>query len=172
MDLQGIFQQCFDPATNTLRVSGSGDAVFIWPNAFTIQAGTPAVINTDVPGWLFDAAADEAIHTSIMLPSLWGIVNVDYLWSNEGAGAGNVRWVADLKTLSATNLTTEAVVTTGATSTAGAQNAVVIASDVISQLSVGPNDLYVLRVRRDADDAADTLANDARLLGVRIRRAI
>lgn len=140
------------------------------PSAFEVSAGSPSkssLLSGRRSAWLFDAATDELIVTEVMFaPNLNGrVLNVYFEWSNNGAGAGAVKWNAILlKTTDGATLSPSTDTLT-ATVTAGAQDT--RKSSAIGSFAVDSSKLYSIRVQRDADDAADTLANDAALLLVR-----
>lgn len=174
-EAQGILNAVYDPATRSLRVSSSGDVIWLNPSDLRSILGTPAIVETNVPGWALDGATtDEAVGASFVLPAGWGITTADIYWMNDGAGAGNVVWRGSLKTLTpGTDLVSEAAVaTTAAPQAAAAQNVVVKTDSIIPNNNTTVDTLYHLRIDRLQSDAGDTLGNDVRLLGVRLRRAI
>jgi hypothetical protein len=119
--------------------------------------------------WLLDAATVEGVGAVGVVPTGWATIAIDIWWSNAGAGSGNVRWEAffDDKADGAT-LATHATDHDAAIA-APAQN-VLKKSTVVTTHAVTPGELYNVVVRRDAADAADTLANDCALLAVVVRR--
>jgi hypothetical protein len=119
--------------------------------------------------WLLDAATVEGVGAVGMVPTSWATVGVDIWWTNAGAGSGNVRWEvffddkADAATLATHTADHDAAIA------APSQN-VLKKSVVVASHAVVPGELFNVMVRRDAADGADTLANDAALLAVVVRR--
>ena len=134
------------------------------------NAGTPAVGN--IGGgrrtvWLLDAVATESMQAEVYVPPAYGVrVRATLVWSNAGAGAGDVVWnLGYFNGADATNL--NAIDAGGAnfTVTAPAQD-VQKNSVVPTDLVVVPGSILYVRIQRTATDAADTLANDAALIAV------
>lgn len=149
---------------------------FIGPAEMWNTAGSPSLAGAGTSGrrslsWLCDAASEEGVGNTIMLPVDWTTISVVLYWANEGAGAGDVVWRMDY-TQYVAGATADAAETTGAnvTATAGAQN-VLVASTLHAALSVDPSKLFRFEVTRTAADAADTLANDAGIRGLLISKA-
>jgi hypothetical protein len=119
--------------------------------------------------WLLDAATVEGVGAVGLVPASWATVGIDIWWTNAGAGSGNVRWEvffddkADAATLATITADHDAAIA------APAQN-VLKKSTVVASHAVVPGELFNVNVRRDAADAADTLANDCALLAVVVRR--
>lgn len=144
---------------------------------FTLAAGTPALAaqgaNTRYSAWAFDAAADEYIVTEFYLPlDTTGAATlvVKIVWTNLGAGAGNVVWeffdaaVADTGDLNATageGSNTEALA-------APAQHILKTSAISAPGLPAQSTNLVRFRFGRRGSSASDTLGNDAGLLGLLI----
>lgn len=169
----------FDGVVNNPAPSQSGTSVRSWLVASRFLAaasGTPTQTNVGsatrpIPGWLLDAAAAESVHTSFDIPDSWATVDVDVWWINAGAGAGDVVWRLDWHKFAAGD-SAQAVDTSTSltTSTAGAQNIIVVTT-IASGIAFESTKLNRVEVVRLATDAADTLANDAGFLGVMLRKA-
>ncbi|MCW2247115.1 hypothetical protein M2352_002706 [Azospirillum fermentarium] len=121
----------------------------------------------------FDPATQEHAQTTVAMPKSWdrGTVAFQVLWL-AAAGLGGVVWgmqamaVGDGDALDAAFGT--AVTVTDAVNAANAVNA---AAESGALTVAGPplaGDLVVFQLYRAASDAADTLATDALLLGVRL----
>lgn len=119
----------------------------------------------------FDAATAEYVQFSIRMPKSWNesTVAAYFLWSN-ASGTGNVVWglqgvaISDGDALDTAFGTAQTV--TDAVTLAGD----LMQSAVTGAITIGgtplENDLAVFQVYRDATNASDTLAVDARLHGV------
>lgn len=120
----------------------------------------------------FDAAADEFAQFSIPMPKSWdeGTVTAQFIWT---AGAtGDVIWGIQGVALSnddavdtafGTAVTvTDSVTAAGDVMVSGTTSAMTIAGTPAAE------DLVVFQVYRDADAGGDTLAADAKLIGVRL----
>lgn len=140
----------------------------MWVAAQVMQgsSGSPALgnVGTYWRAWLLDAAASEVVAATVDIPSWVATVHVDVHWTNAGAGTGDVRMrVASVlgtsgETLLATYNNVEQTVT------APAQN--VLSVTRFSSLPVAA--LATLMVARIGANAADTLANDIGVIGVRV----
>ncbi len=121
----------------------------------------------------FDAATDEAVQVAFMMPDEWDRLNVKFkfIWKDAAtAGSGNVVWGAravatsnddPLDTAFGTSQTvTDGFITSGDNHTTPATSAVTVGG------TPALGDLVVFEFYRDADDAADTYTQDARLIGV------
>lgn len=121
----------------------------------------------------FDATAQEHAQFAVAMPKSWneGSVTFQALWTAAG-GSGGVAWAlqgvaaSDLDTLDAAFGTAQTVADTLATAGFLHQTS---ESPAIA-IAGGPaeNDLVIFQVARDVANAADTLAADAALLGVRL----
>ncbi|WP_416954507.1 hypothetical protein ACNKF0_19685 [Nocardioides sp. T5] len=119
---------------------------------------------------MLDSAASEIVAATIELPRSWNNYAIDAVWTNVGAWAGNVVLRCD----NATRGTGETIATPGSavpvTAAAGAAG-VIMTTTLIASAPNTTGELLVLGVVRAGADAADTLANDIGLLGLRLRRA-
>ena len=121
----------------------------------------------------FDAATAESAQIAIPMPRCWneGTVQVQFVWT--AAGGGSAVWGCQALALSDDDILdapfgiaqtlTDAVTAIGDVMESAFTAPVAIAG------SPAPEDLVVFRLFRDASNAADTLAVDARLVAVRIR---
>ncbi len=120
----------------------------------------------------FDAAADEFAQFQIAMPKGWNesTVTAQFVWL--AGNTGNVVWgiqgvcISDDDALDAAFGTAQTV-TDGVTATSD----VMISAETAALTLAGTpaaGDLAVFQVYRDADNGSDTLAVDAKLLGVRL----
>lgn len=173
MDTQGLLNAVFDPTTNSIRVSGSGDNFLLSPNQFQPSTGSPALsLVNAVSSYEFDAAVVEAITAHFVVPIFWTAINFDLYLGRRTAGSGNIRHRLTLKELASGDLVTEAaLVDSSATVTPGVQNAVTRRADHVGAPTTVVSDrLYAVTYERTATDAADTYTLDSSFFGVTIRR--
>jgi hypothetical protein len=128
-------------------------------------------INTDE--LLFDAGTDEFAQAMIVMPSNWnaGTVTAKFHWT-ASTGSGDVVWGLQGRAYANDDALDQAMGTAQtATDTLTATNDVDI-SPATSAITLGgtaaSGNPVIFQVYRDADAGGDTLANDARLLGVEI----
>lgn len=146
---------------------------------FTAQYGTPAlttmsdnVANTGTPVWLLDAATQELLSTVVRVPEGWTNADVVLWWMNVGAGAGAVQWRFDHN-----ELVQSAAIPTNDTAdtqlTVPALGQWVIEQTVLkSGIPVSPSALLRLELYRFGAHSADTLANDAGVIGVTVKQSV
>ena len=148
----------------------------------TIRSGTPALAvqgtNTQYRAWAFDATAVEEIACEIawpinlVIPSTGNQFTIDVYWTNLGAGSGDVRWDIDVGLLKDGALLNGAglLLAQTTTSTAPPQDELQVSTITANQFPTNAHSfgMAVAVLRRKADDAGDTLANDAGLIGVTI----
>jgi hypothetical protein len=128
-------------------------------------------INTDE--LLFDAGTDEFAQAMIVMPNNWnaGTVTAKFHWT-ASTGSGDVVWGLQGRAYANDDALDQAMGTAQtATDTLTATNDVDI-SPATSAITLGgtaaSGNPVIFQVYRDADAGGDTLANDARLLGVEI----
>jgi len=120
----------------------------------------------------FDAATNEYAQFNVRMPKSWseGTLSAYFLWGSTSAGSGDVVWGIQARAVSNDDAIngswgTEVTVTDTKTATND-----LMQSDETSAFTVGntpvENDWILVRVYRDAVNASDTLAVDARLYGV------
>jgi hypothetical protein len=140
--------------------------------------GAPSLVGIGSSGdkaavaWLLDAATHENVSAQTVIPAGWATVNVNFYWTNAGAGAGDVQWSLRVEGAFGHGDTLGSALSapfTGA-SVAPAQN-VVKGEQFATGLPVTPGKMFGLLMQRDGGNAADTLGNDAALIAVEIRRA-
>lgn len=138
-----------------------------------IAAGAPTravLAGTDSPVWALDAASDEGVAGKCRVPTTWSTFHVDLVWTNAGAGSGNVRWVPFYRQFSDTEAASAAATDPGAQTVAAPALAVVKTTRIASSVT-RTDTIFSIVVYRDADDAADTLANDAGVMSIILTRA-
>lgn len=139
------------------------------------QTGVPSLLmvggaNNGTPGWLMDAATHEAVAGSMVVPEGWATVNVVLLWANAGGGAGDVVWRSDLLMLTVGSTLNAGGAGPNVTATAGTQD-ILMSTTLRSGFAVTAGGIFHVDVMRLGADAADTLANDAGIIGLLIQRA-
>lgn len=149
------------------------DTLFVWAEDMSNVGGSLA--GTNINRWLvrgFDASSVENASKMVQVPAHWTTFDLAILWANGGAGAGDVVWGAGIAVAGSTGGTslTAPSYTEVAAVTAGAQNAV-ISTAILTGQSPAANKTCLVSVRRKADDAADTLANDSNLVAAVLTRA-
>lgn len=141
-------------------------------SSFGLIQGTPAV---GIVGggrglaWLFDAAADESIAGTFVLPQQYSTVDIELVWSNNGAGAGDVQWSLNLGAFDAgqTMNAADPYAPTLTPSTAGLVDVVISAIFENAAIPLMINKTFSrIRVKRTGTSVNDTLANDAALEAV------
>lgn len=126
----------------------------------------------------FDAAADEVIIFSGVYPAHYasGDLNIDLVWGATSATSGNVKWLTSVENTSLTEMDADgfgsAASTTGAASaTNGGLTKTTLSISAANAGDPQAGDAFRIKVIRDADDAADTMAGDAELIAVHLREA-
>ena len=140
------------------------------PAAGLSESGTNKVMLATLD---FDATTSEAAQIAIPMPRSWneGTVQIQFVWT--AAGGGSAVWGCQALALSDDDVldapfglaqtVTDAVTAVGDMMESAFTALLTIAG------SPAPEDLVVFRLFRDANNAADTLTADARLVAVRIR---
>lgn len=161
-----------EAAARDAAIAAALAPIWLPANSFSGVTGSPAVANanSNTPWYAMDAASIEAIARTVMIPSSWATTKVELLWANAAAGAGDVVW--RLNSLSAgTGESVETAANSGdSTVTAGAQY-IVVRTTLNAGLAYTPGEINLVKIQRRASDAADTLANDAGILGVLLTKA-
>lgn len=123
----------------------------------------------------FDASADEYAHFNIPMPKSWNLGTIKFRvqWSTTATDTDGVAWglqavaIADGDAID-TALGTAVVVTDVAQSAAGDVLTTAISDAVTIAGSPAAGELSFFRLFRDVSDAADVMAEDARLIGIEI----
>ena len=126
----------------------------------------------------FDAATDEIAVFTFVAPSgidLGGNQTVNIYWRADTATTGNVVWSVEVEAISpddtvdsdsASSYAAARTVTDAAPGTAGYITRAQITLSVAQADSIAAGDLVRVRISRDANNASDTMAGDAEILGV------
>lgn len=150
----------------------------LFTNAREMQAigGAPALgwigsSNADrVNVFFLDAVATEDLGYSEVVPPEWQTVSITLVWANSAASVGDVRWTVTWTVAGDSESGLTQTGTNSVTDTAPATAAPLRHTLAAPSIAVVPGKVLVLRVRRSATDAADTLANDAGLVGAIITK--
>src|SRR5687768_956206 len=154
----------------------SGDTLAIWGPAAALPPAS-GYATLDVRGSHlvldFDAAADESSIFAAVYPGHYGggDLAIDLLWAATTATSGNVRWLVALENSTDTDMDADgfgtATAATAATSaTSGMLTKTTLTITAANAGSPVAGEALRLKVTRDADDAADTMAGDAELWAV------
>lgn len=119
---------------------------------------------------MFDAAAVEAASATVNLPADWRTFNFILVWTNAGAGAGACRWTAGYSKGGDGELLTAALANLGAATIAAPLLNVEKWSTMLAAIPVGGKRTFTVIILRTGSDAADTLGNDAGVLGILLNR--
>lgn len=146
------------------------DTMFLPSKDFTMVSGTPTYARVSgFDSYKLDSAAVEGGIITVAIPNYWKDIEISVLWSNDGAGAGDVRWNVGYAAAGVGNSAAVTQTFVNATHTAGAQN--IIMSTSLSLSGLTGEKLLQVAVYRDASNATDTLPNDVAWYGVILRRA-
>ena len=129
----------------------------------------------------FDSGTDEETYFSGMVPQAYasGGVKVLLSWAADGVTSGDVRWAAGFERVEADNFDIDAdgfAANNGVTDTAPATDGHVTVAEIpftdgADMDNVAKGDNFRLLVKRDADNAADTMSADAQLFRIEIRES-
>lgn len=123
----------------------------------------------------FDATVDEYAHFNVSFPEKWnkGTLTFQVLWSTDATDTDGVAWglqavfVPDDSAID-TAYGTPVVVTDAAQSAAGEINVTSESTPVTIAGTIGASGMVFFRLFRDVSDAADTMTEDARLIGIKV----
>jgi hypothetical protein len=126
----------------------------------------------------FDAAADESALFGAILPAHYGggDLTVELHWTSTSATSGNVRWLAAAEKTTGTDIDADgfgsaSAATAAAPTSAGALIKSTLTVSAANAGNPAAGDALRLKVTRDADHAADTMAGDAELWAVHLLEA-
>lgn len=161
--------------TQALGSLSTTESIWLAANRFVSQQGAASLATVSTNGyvvsWLLDATTNEGLTTTLLFPSAWATFHMDFWWANAGAGAGDARVRGLVNTVAIGSATETTLATgTGTVVTAGVQHAV-IKTRVQTGVVVTAGALHAIMPRRNAADAADTLANDIAFIGMELVRA-
>jgi len=162
-----VLRSFYIPAA-AIRPSSSGGCA-------SLALATTASNQPDISSLDFDATTAEYAQFWIRMPKSWdeGTITASFLWSHAATTTNfGVRWgiqavaVSDGDSMAAAYGTAQEVTDTGGTTNT------LYASAKTSAITVAgtpaAEDLVAFRVYRDPDNAGDTMAVDARLMGVNV----
>lgn len=169
-DLPAAGAQVFAPAVDVIRIP-AGDFISS-SGGSTGQIGAGTGNTNRMQAWLLDASSYEVVSTTTRNPTEWDAFHVEVEWSNAGAGTGDVGWRADMLQYG-----------DGDTIDAGTPSADIFDAAPVQYIiartrlhaSIPTNaakDSIRLDINRRAGLAGDTLANDAGMTGVLLRRSL
>ena len=139
--------------------------------------GSLAVVNNQAV-LEFDAATDETVYFSGVLPAQYGGggLTVSLVWTSATATSGNCVWDVAVErqeaghAIGADAFAAQQSVTDASPGTAGNLEYATIAFTNGAQMdSLAVNERFRLSVMRDANEGADTMTGDARLVAVFLR---
>lgn len=121
----------------------------------------------------FDQATNEYVQFAVRMPKSWnlGTLNAYFVWSSAISGTSAVVWgiqalaIGSGETMN-TAFGSAVTVTQSQITGSNVLMQTAISSDITPAGSLGAGDLVTFQVYRDAVNASDTLAGDARLHGV------
>lgn len=135
----------------------------------TVETTTNKIMYTTLD---YDAATPEFAQFQIPMPKSWneGTVTVQFIWTS--GGTGDAVWQARAVAISdGDDYDVAFGSAVSVTDTIGTANKI-MTSDFSGALTIGGSpaegDLVVFEISRNASDAADTLASDAKLVAVRL----
>lgn len=142
-----------------------------WLPAFAMYGyGAAATVDSTYIGVLLDATVAEGLVSSDILPAAWLTAKIYVYWYNAGAGAGNVMWTLYKQTLADTETIASFPGGEQTTVAATTQNVLKVTKITASAIAV-TDPLLSFLIFRQADNVADTLANDIGIMGLEFRRA-
>lgn len=137
----------------------------------TAEIGTAEVI---VSTYDFDPTVNESVQFQIGMPKSWneGTLTFQFHWTQDTAGSGNVIWSIHAMALGDGDDIDGTWGTAITVTDAGGSTDDLFISAETSALTVGntptENDMVIFEITRNATDGSDTLAQDAKLVGVKI----
>jgi hypothetical protein len=156
----------------------ASDRLWIPAGALVVIEGSPSYGILGSPSFtsqkqdcvLLDASSVEVVAATTLVPPGWATFDLYYWWSNAGAGSGDVRWRIASMSFADAATTESGDIDNSYTVTAPAQY-VAKRSTGATGVSVTAGNIRRVTVMRLANDAADTLGNDAGLIGLELVRA-
>ena len=163
------------PGLNTIWVPAAAMRPTITGGAAALDLAEISSTQPNVAFLGFDASSDEAAQFSIAFPKSWdeGTVTAQFAWSHAATTTNfSVIWalqgvaISDDDAIGTSYGTAQTVTDTGGTTddlyVSAATSAITIAG------TPAAGDLCYFRVYRDADAGGDTMAIDARLIGIKL----
>ena len=156
----------------------SGDSLcFFTPQMSENQSGCSFDVRNGLLVLDFDASTDETCEFAGYMPQHYAGttgITVKVLWMSQDQTTGNCIWDVAFKSITddADDVDTKAfaavnsVTATTASATGEVDYASITFTDGADMDSVAAGEYFRMQVRRDADNASDTLTNDAELVGI------
>lgn len=161
-------QEMWIPAGSMIELTTNGANGL---NQTELTAGRPELATFD-----FDASTKEYVQFDVAMPKSWdgGVVQARFYWTANSTSTNNVIWGISGVSLSdddavATSYGTEVTVTDANKATQNDMNISDYSGDITIAGSPAVGDLTYFKVSRDAADAGDDLAVDAKLIGVMLK---
>jgi hypothetical protein len=149
--------------------------VFLPSTRFITASGSPShQSDSRWNRWFMDAAAIEALSVVLGpsdIPAGWTTFDIVLWWCNEATSSGNVGWNLETRFVADGGTLTAPAAATTVIDAAPGTIRVVKTTTLVSGLAVTANALLGMRLYRDATNASDTLANDAGMVGLELRKA-
>ncbi len=115
--------------------------------------------------WLLDSATSEFVATAFYVPTYFSKrLKCTIIWTNAGAGAGNVVYAVGYAVISNGETLNQADIGGAPFTLAAPLQDIQVNSIVSPNMTVEPGEMLYVRVGRNGADAADTLANDTAFL--------
>ena len=162
----------------------SGDTLITFlPNALEPPVAVPALpgIRNGIPILRFDDTVDWIAIFSAVLPNAYsaGGVDVEIYWAADAAIINNVKWNAlwERRELDVTDMDSDSFATGKSVTTTTANAAGEVVRTTISfsngaeMDNLVKNEMFRLKVFRDANAGGDTLIGDAHLVSVNLRES-
>jgi hypothetical protein len=152
-------------------ITATDEVVTIPAAALSATLGSPAMTlmsGAYAMSLNYDAAAAERGAFAWAVPDHWATMAVDLVWTNQGAGAGDVVWRIFGGPVAEAAAYTLITSDTSSTVTAAALN-IRKTTTLLTGIACETNHGYYV-IQRTGTDAADTLANDASVVAVILRR--
>lgn len=168
----GRYQISTNEYTTLYSLTNTEIAEPIWVPASILgaTAGTPSQgVQLGWPVWLLDADIVETVGTIVKPPISWSAVAIDVLYTNAGAGTGNFRFRGEFAMNQGGESIAAPSVGTIVTSVASGANLVKTVT-LNADYALASGKQLLVNVARVGTDSADTVANDAAILGIMIRR--
>lgn len=173
-EMQGILQKVFDPANNSLRISGANsDQVFVGAGGLELVAGTRTlVVTNDVTRLSMVDAVTTTFGFTVFLPGYWSTAEFGFAYTASVTGAGNVRMRMAVKkhALFIDNVSEAFLADASATYDAPDQGVIntTASSPILTGVNVLPDQFgsaFSVIVSRVGADAADTYTGNVELIG-------
>lgn len=155
---------------------GTHDAhVWVSAGAMGLTSGSPSLadVGGDIaPAWLMDAAGTEIVAGSLYVPPSWTTASFKMYWTNAGAGAGDVVWSASYTDglADGDSIATGEATLLGDTAVTAPAESVLDIYTLNAGIAVTASQALSFRIARKGANVADTLVNDAGIVGVLIQR--